>query len=63
LRNPLWWKEKDNALLKWTRHLNNTHLQITKIKMQALLLLVFLDRSIRSPKTGISGVVRSLRTP
>jgi len=36
---------------------------ITKIKMQALLLLMFLDRSLQSPQTRISGVVWSLRAP
>src|SRR3954462_12886626 len=37
LRNPLWRKEKDNALLKWSHHLLKIN-KPTKNKMKALSL-------------------------
>ena len=38
LRNPLWPKEKDNALLKWSHHLIKTHM-LPKNKVKALNLV------------------------
>jgi hypothetical protein len=65
LRDTFWPKEKDNALLKWSLHLLNTHRTQTKDKLHTLNLKIIpssnLARSLWPLWTGVFGLYRSLR--
>jgi hypothetical protein len=65
LRDTFWLKEKDNALLKWSLHLLNTHRTWTKDKLHTLNLKITplsnLARRLRPLWSGVSSLYWSLQ--